>query len=136
MMPPPGGQWPQQPPPPAGQWHPQFPPPPPMPPAGQWDQQYPLPPHGGYYQYVPPTFAPTPSNGMGTAGFVCGLLGVLLFWIPLLGAVLAIVGLVLGTYGYLNGGRMRLPTGLALAGAILGGVGLLLFMVMLVATGS
>src|SRR5688572_20337705 len=97
-----------------------MPPQPPPPPVGPWPIQLPPPPHGGYYQYVPPTPAPGPSNSMGTAGFICGLLGVLLFWIPLLGLGLSVVGLVMGTYGYVNGGRLRAPTGLALAGAILG----------------
>jgi hypothetical protein len=71
---------------------------------------------------------------MGTAGFICGLIGVLLFWIPLLGVGLSIAGLVMGNQGYVNGGRAGAPTGLALAGAILGGVGLFLFLIMAIVT--
>lgn len=108
--------------------------PPPPPPGGQWPNQFPPPPYGGYYTYVPHMPGARPSNGMGTAGFVCGLLGVLLFWFPLLGAGLAIAGLVMGNHGYVNGGRVGAPTGLALAGAILGGVGLFLFLIMALVT--
>ena len=71
----------------------------------------PPPQFGGYYQYVPPMPAPRPSNGIGTAGFVCGLVGVLLFWIPLLGAALSTAGLVMGNQGYVAGGRWALRLG-------------------------
>ncbi len=77
-----------------------------------------------------------PTNGIGTAGFVCGLIGVLLFWIPLVGVALSIVGLVLGIVGYANAGWTRAPSALALAGAILGGVGVFLFLIMAMVTAS
>lgn len=96
-------------------------------------QQSPYPPPSQPVWGYPPR---PPTNGLGIAGFVCGLMGVLLFWIPLLGVGLAIVGLVLGTVGYTNGGRAGAPTGLALSGAILGGVGLFLFLIMALLTAS
>jgi hypothetical protein len=86
--------------------------------------------------YIPPTYpnvrppaVPQPTNGMGTASFVCGLFGVLLCWAVPLGAWLSIAGVVTGNKAHANGRRAGAPTGLALAGAILGGVGLLLFLV-------
>src|SRR5688572_265184 len=37
-----------------------------------------------------------PSNGLGVAGFVLGLLGLLFFWLPVLGAIMAILGVIFG----------------------------------------
>ena len=60
------------------------------------------------------------SNGMGTAGFVTGLLGALLSWIPLAGIILGLLGVVLGGVGLSQGRRSGQKTGLALAGVVLG----------------
>ena len=60
------------------------------------------------------------SNGVGTAGFVTGLLGALLSWFPLAGIPLGLLGIVLGGVGMSQGRRSGQKTGLALAGVVLG----------------
>ena len=74
--------------------------------------------------YAAPGYAPEPvkpKNGMGTAALVFGILAVLTFWFPVLGAVLAIVAIILGVVGR---GRVRKGVatngGVALTGLILG----------------
>ena len=82
----------------------------------------------GYGQPDPgPTCAgqPAPANGLGVAGFVTGLLGVLLFWIPFLGLVLAVCGVVLGATRMSQAKKAGQDTGLAVAGLVLGILGLL-----------
>lgn len=72
--------------------------------------------------YLPPSAAPAPRNGAGTAALVLGILAVVLAWIPFLGFAsyaLALVGLILGVLGL-----RRLPRGSAIAGTALSAVGL------------
>lgn len=40
-----------------------------------------------------------PSNGLGTAGLVLGIVGVVLCWVPLLGFALGVLAMVLGGLG-------------------------------------
>jgi hypothetical protein len=92
-------------------------------PQQQYGQQYPQsyqPYQGGQYPYQQ-----QPSNPMGTAGFVCGLLGLVLFWIPFVGLVLAVIGIALSGAGMSSGKRAGASTGLAVAGLVLGIVALL-----------
>ncbi|SKB70642.1 hypothetical protein SAMN05660776_2602 [Salegentibacter holothuriorum] len=65
------------------------------------------------------------SNGTGTAGFVLALIALFLGWIPLLGWILWLLGLVLSFVGLFNK-----PNGLAIAGLIISliGVALLIFL--------
>lgn len=80
-----------------------------------------------------------PGNGLGTAGFVCGLIGLLFSPIPIIGIVawpLVIVGLILSWIGLANGKRDGTPTGLAVAGIACSSVGLLISIVWLVAFGA
>lgn len=77
--------------------------------------------------YQPP--APTPpQNGLGTAGFVLGLVGLLFSFIPIVGVVawpLVIVGLILGLLGLAKANRGQANNkGLAIAGIALSAVGL------------
>ena len=71
-----------------------------------------------------------PQNGLGTAGFVLGLIGLLFSVIPLVGVVawpLVILGLIFSLIGYGRGRRGHATNkGLALAGAIVSAVGLLI----------
>lgn len=85
------------------------------------------------YHYPPPPFQRQPSNGFGTAGFVLGLLGTVLFWVPLVGFVLAVLGIVFGAVGRAQGAHRGAPIGLAVAGLVLGIIGAVLFLVMLLA---
>ncbi len=86
-------------------------------------------PSQGYYPqpYFEP---PQPRNGMGTAGFVLGLLAALFSMIPIIGVIgwpLSILGLIFGILGIARA-RTGAATnkGLAVAGTVLAAVGLVL----------
>ncbi|MDR3194631.1 MAG: DUF4339 domain-containing protein [Tannerella sp.] len=61
---------------------------------------------GGYYE--------AQSNGIGIAGFVIALVAVFLSWIPVLGWILWLLGLILSCAGLLKN-----PKGLAIAGFVI-----------------
>ena len=70
-----------------------------------------------------PAPAPSGSNGLATAGFVLGLLGLLGCWIPVLNIVaiiLAVLGVVLAGVGLAKSKRAGAGRGLAIAGLVLG----------------
>ena len=108
--------------PPPGQW----------PPTGQdgtmpyqqpYEPSYPPQPQNAYpgYGYPPPGYPPQrPNNPLGVAGFVCGLCGVVLFWVPFLGLALGITGTSLSGLGMGHGRRTGAGSGLAIAGLVLG----------------
>jgi hypothetical protein len=82
------------------------------------------------------TIAPVqPRNGLGTAGFVLGLLGVLFSMIPVVGLVawpMVILGLVFGLLGWRRAQRGGATNkGLAIAGAVLSVIGLVICIVWL-----
>ena len=54
------------------------------------------------------------SNGMGTAGFVLALLSLLLAWVPVLGWILWLLGVVFSLIGL-----FKSPRGLAIVGIVL-----------------
>ena len=58
---------------------------------------------------------PSQSNGLGIAGFVVSLCGLVLCWVPFLNIILGVTGLILSAYG-----MKRLPKGLATAGLVIG----------------
>ena len=64
------------------------------------------------------------SNGLGTAGFITSLLGLLLSWVPVLGWILWLVGALLSLIGV-----FKSPRGLTITGIILSlitlGIGML-----------
>lgn len=64
------------------------------------------------------------SNGLGTAGFITSLLGLLLSWVPVFGWILWLVGALLSLIGV-----FKSPKGLAITGLILSlvtlGIGML-----------
>jgi hypothetical protein len=66
----------------------------------------------------------TSSPGIGTAGFVCGVLAVVFALVPLLNIILApilgILGIVFGAVGMSQAGKRNAPSGLSRAGGILG----------------
>jgi len=75
------------------------------------------------------TTAPKGSNGLATAGFVLGLLGVLTCWIPILnvvGIILGILGAVLAAVGLAKSKKVGTGKGLAIAGIVLGVLAVLL----------
>ncbi|MCE0768161.1 hypothetical protein LWC35_35485 [Pseudonocardia kujensis] len=81
-------------------------------------------------QYVPvPPPAPQPRNGLGTAGFVLGLLALLFAWIPFVGVIgwpLSILGLLLSGFGLqrVTSGKAD-NKGLSVAGIALSAIALL-----------
>lgn len=54
------------------------------------------------------------TNGLGVAGFVMALLGLLLCWIPILGWIIWLLGLLFSLIGL-----FKSPRGLAIAGMII-----------------
>jgi hypothetical protein len=80
-------------------------------------------------------YAPGPApagNGMAVAGLVLGLLGLVLCWIPGLGWVLALLGIIFGAVGISKGNRVGRGKGMAVAGLVVGMIGLLLGIVLFV----
>lgn len=116
----------------------------PTPPAGLYGQRQQAEPSGYAQQQYPQHFQPVaygpppgygyppqvivhqaPSNGLGIGGFVCGLIGLVFFWIPFFGLVLGLLGLILGGVGISSGRRSGAGTGLAVAGLVLGLISLI-----------
>lgn len=80
------------------------------------------------------------NNGMGVAGFVCGLVGLLFSFIPFIGLIswpLVIIGVVLSGIGlnYANQGRAD-NKGMAIAGLVVSIIGLVICILWAVAIGS
>ncbi len=71
-----------------------------------------------------------PSNGLGTAGFVVGLIGLVFSFIPLIGVVawpLVILGIVFSAVGIAKASKGRATNkGLAIAGLVVSVVGLVI----------
>jgi hypothetical protein len=69
----------------------------------------------------PPESYLPPSNGMGVTGLVTGIIGACLAWVPILGFILGVLGIVFGGIGvyYANQGRAT-NKGAAIAGLVLG----------------
>jgi hypothetical protein len=80
-------------------------------------------------QYAPPPQTPMkPSNGLGTTGFVVGIVGLVLSFIPLIGVVawpLVILGIIFSAVGISKAAKGRATNkGLAIAGLVVSVVGL------------
>jgi len=61
------------------------------------------------------------SNGMGTAGFVLALIAIFLGWVPVLGWIIWLLGLILSFVGV-----FKQPKGLAIAGLVISLIGIIL----------
>lgn len=61
------------------------------------------------------------SNGVGTAGFVLALVGLIFCWVPVLGWILWALGLILSAVG-----MTKSPKGLAIAGLVLSLIGIII----------
>ena len=61
------------------------------------------------------------SNGVGTAGFVLALIAVFLGWVPVLGWIIWLLGLILSFVGV-----FKQPKGLAIAGLVISLIGIIL----------
>lgn len=93
--------------------------------------QYATAPPQAAYQGVPgygwPVLPPAPSNGMGTAGLVLGILAAVVFCLWPLAIVLGILGVIFGVIGRRKARRGEATNpGQALAGIICGAVGIAL----------
>lgn len=64
------------------------------------------------------------TNGLGVAGFVLALIALFLGWIPFLGWVIWLLGLILSACG-----MFRKPKGLAIAGLVISLIGVILLLV-------
>ncbi len=64
------------------------------------------------------------SNGIGTAGFVLALIAVFLGWVPFLGWIIWLLGLIFSAIGV-----SRQPKGLAIAGLVISLIGIILLIV-------
>lgn len=74
-------------------------------------------------------YEPTPRNGIAVAAMVCGIIAVLIAWIPFLvvvGLVLAILAVAFGIQGLRRAGAVDTGRGVAIAGLVTGAVGLVL----------
>ncbi|MDR0659772.1 MAG: zinc-ribbon domain-containing protein [Prevotellaceae bacterium] len=80
----------------------------------------------GQQQIVINQVAATPSNGIGTAGFVCALVALFIGWVPAFGWILWVVGLVLSFVGV-----FKAPKGLAIAGLAISFVGLIVMLIVI-----
>lgn len=117
---------------------PQTPPPPPLPPPLDGASSSP----GGQPPWEGPTSA-TPrqqSNGVAIAALVCGILALLLSWIPVvnvLALVLGIVAVISGVVGIRRANRPGVgQKGLAIGGLVTGALGALLSAAILLAFAS
>jgi hypothetical protein len=63
------------------------------------------------------------SNGVGTAGFVLALTAIFLGWIPFLGWIIWLLGLILSFVGVFKN-----PKGLAIAGLVISLIGIILLL--------
>lgn len=61
------------------------------------------------------------TNGVGTAGFVLALIAVFLGWVPVLGWILWLLGLILSFVGV-----FKQPKGLSIAGLVISLIGIIL----------
>ncbi len=78
----------------------------------------------GAYPPAPPNYGgyppPARTNGLAVAGLVCGIIGLVLFWVPLLGLVLAILGIIFGGVGIARANAGAPNKGQAIAGLTCG----------------
>jgi hypothetical protein len=82
--------------------------------------------------YGYPVVPQAPGNGLGVAGFVCGLIGLILCWVPWFGFLLGLVGVVLSGIGIAQGKKKGAPTGLAIAGLVCGILAVLVWIVLVI----
>jgi hypothetical protein len=96
------------------------------------------------YAPMPPTPAmptqPQRKNGLGTAGFVLGLVGLVFAFIPLIGVIawpLTILGLIFGILGITRASRGQADNkGLAITGVVLSAIGLVICVIWTAAFGN
>lgn len=102
---------------------------------------------GGQFPYPPAPIYQLPrqpTNGVATAGGVCGIVGAAISWIPLINIAtlaLSIVAVALGGIGlaratrYARDGHGPIGRGMAITGIVIGAVGLALALMFIAAIG-
>lgn len=106
--------------------------PPQYPPTGSSPMPYPA-----SYPIAPVIVRSPPANGLGVAGFVTGLLGLIFFWVPGLGLILGALGIVLGGVAISASRKLGASNGLGIAGLVLGILALVpAFLVLVVLSNS
>lgn len=99
----------------------------------------------GHYGPGYPPVAVRPSNGVATAGGVCGIVAASISWIPIINffsLVLSIIAVALGAVGFARANKLREQTGepigrgMAITGIVIGCVGLVLAAIFIAALGS
>jgi len=104
----------------------------PAPPVSTPTAGYGYPPASPYPSYGQPGWGQQPSNGMGTAAMVLGIIAVAGFCMYGLGVVLGILALIFGVIGLKKANRGEATNrGMAIAGIVLGAVGTLVSAVFL-----
>ncbi|MEU4928395.1 DUF4190 domain-containing protein [Streptomyces yokosukanensis] len=97
-------------------------------------------PSAGGYGYGWPGTQPMPSNGMGTASLVLGILAAVCFLLWPVALVLGVLAIIFGALGRGKAGRGEATNpGMALAGLICGGAGIVLavgFIALVIAAGT
>ena len=79
---------------------------------------------------------PPTTPGLAIAGMVIGIIALVFFWVPLFGAVLAVLGMIFSTVGSSQAKRIGAPYGMGTAGAVCSFVSLMLMMVLVWITGN
>ncbi len=68
----------------------------------------------------------TRSNGIGTAGFVLALLTLFLGWIPVVGWIMWLLGLIFSALGISKAKKVKKGMGLSVAGLVISLIGILI----------
>ena len=63
-------------------------------------------------------FPPNPGKGLGVAGMVLGIVGLVFLWLFYIGIPCALVGLILSAVGYKKSKDAGMPGGMAVAGLV------------------
>ena len=88
-------------------------------PAPVYPGGYPAPlPYGvAYTPFVPVS---KPASGLGVAGGVCGIVGLVFCWVPVFGFLIALTGVILGGVGIARGNQRGESIGMGVAGVACG----------------
>src|SRR5688572_24971917 len=87
----------------------------------------------GQQQYGYTPGQPPQGNGMAVTGLVLGIIGLVLCWIPFLGWLLALLGVIFGALGVSKANKIQgRGKGMAIAGLVTGVIGLLLGIILFV----
>ncbi|MDM1045475.1 hypothetical protein HX004_11910 [Myroides sp. 1354] len=80
----------------------------------------------GYQNFPPPLQQPIEKNNMGLTGFILSIVAIVLCWVPLVGWLCWLVGLILSIVGL-----FRRPKGFAIAGLVISLLGFIVMFLLL-----